>query len=51
MYADERWTLRDVGSLNGTFVNDWRVADEILVRPGDELRVGESRFMLVSPAV
>lgn len=51
MYADGGWTLRDVGSLNGTFVNGWRVVDEIVVRPGDELRVGESRYILASPTI
>ena len=50
-YADGGWGLRDVGSLNGTFVNGWRVVDEILVRPGDELKIGESRFILASPPV
>ena len=43
--------LTDEGSLNGTYVNGWRVADEIRVRPGDEVRIGESRFILVAPSI
>jgi hypothetical protein len=50
-YVDGGWALRDVGSLNGTFVNGWRVVDQILVRPGDELKIGDSRFILASPPV
>jgi hypothetical protein len=35
-----RWTLRDLGSTNGTFDGAWRVA-EIEVDVGSELRFGE----------
>jgi hypothetical protein len=35
----EGWILRDVGSRNGTAVNDTRV-DEHLLRPGDVIRAG-----------
>jgi hypothetical protein len=48
-YADGSWTLRDEGSTNGTFLNGWRVADEIVVRPGDELLLGCTRFVLTLP--
>jgi hypothetical protein len=44
------WTLADAGSTNGTFVNGWRIADPIVVRPGDELLLGRSRFILAPPA-
>lgn len=44
------WTLTDAGSTNGTFVNGWRVADGIVVRPGDEVLFGTSRFILAPPA-
>ena len=43
------WRLEDAGSTNGTFLNGWRVTDPILVRPGDELTVGETTFVLVLP--
>lgn len=41
-------TLRDLGSANGTFVNGVRVADAALT-PGDELRLGSRRFIVVGP--
>ena len=50
-YVDGKWAVRDEGSLNGTFVNGWRVVDDILVRPGDELTIGASRFVLAAPTV
>jgi FHA domain/Domain of unknown function (DUF1707) len=48
-YSGTAWSLEDVGSTNGTYVNGWRVSDPIVVRPGDELTFGESRFVLVPP--
>ncbi len=39
------WVLRDVGSRNGTFVNGERVFGERVLRPGDELRVGQTRLV------
>jgi pSer/pThr/pTyr-binding forkhead associated (FHA) protein len=36
--------LRDVGSLNGTYVNRERI-DEVLLAPGDEVQIG--KFKLV----
>ena len=50
-HADGIWALQDAGSLNGTFVNGWRVTDQILVRPGDELTIGESRYILTAPTI
>ncbi len=40
------WTVRDVGSTNGTYVNGKRIAGEWRLRPGDELRVGSTRLVL-----
>lgn len=37
------WSIRDAGSLNGTYVNRRRVDDSAL-RPGDELQIGKFRF-------
>jgi hypothetical protein len=48
-YEDRAWTLRDNNSTNGTFVNGWRVTDGTEVRPGDELRMGRTRFLLLPP--
>ena len=40
------YVLRDVGSLNGTYVNRDR-ADEALLRHGDEIQVGRYRLSFV----
>ncbi|MFZ9706290.1 MAG: FHA domain-containing protein [Ilumatobacteraceae bacterium] len=39
------WVVRDLGSLNGTYVNSARV-DEVSVQHGDEVQIG--RFRLVA---
>ena len=41
-----RYVLRDVGSLNGTYVNRERV-DEATLRHGDELQIGRYRLSFV----
>ena len=40
------YKLRDVGSLNGTYVNRERV-DEAMLRHGDELQIGRYRLSFV----
>lgn len=39
------WLVRDLGSLNGTYVNNHRV-DEAVLRHGDDVQIG--RFRLVA---
>jgi pSer/pThr/pTyr-binding forkhead associated (FHA) protein len=39
------WVVRDVGSLNGTYVNRQRIEDEAPLTNGDEVQIG--RFKLV----
>jgi pSer/pThr/pTyr-binding forkhead associated (FHA) protein len=34
------WYVEDLGSTNGTFVNDQRLAAPAMVQPGDTIRVG-----------
>jgi len=41
----------DLGSANGTFVNNQRVHGSVLMKPGDELRLDTVRFMLMSPTM
>jgi pSer/pThr/pTyr-binding forkhead associated (FHA) protein len=48
--ANGQWSARDLGSRNGTFVNDQRITKEVPLAPGDELRVGPLKFR-VAPAV
>jgi len=44
------FVLRDVGSLNGTYVNKDRI-DEVELRDGDEVQIGKYRFVyLTSPS-
>jgi pSer/pThr/pTyr-binding forkhead associated (FHA) protein len=43
--AGSGWLVRDVGSLNGTYVNRQRIEDESPLGNGDELQIG--RFKLV----
>jgi FHA domain/Domain of unknown function (DUF1707) len=45
-YADGSWSLRDLGSTNGTFVNGRRISGETEVKPGDEVAFGGARFVL-----
>lgn len=39
------WSLRDLGSSNGTFVNGERLANARVLHPGDEIRVGRTRLV------
>jgi DNA-binding CsgD family transcriptional regulator len=42
---DGGWRLSDLGSRNGTFVNDTRLVDPVALRPGDEVRIGAWRLV------
>lgn len=42
--------VEDLGSSNGTWINDKRVQSELL-KPGDELRLDTIRFVLVAPGM
>ncbi|MCD6350852.1 MAG: FHA domain-containing protein, partial [Armatimonadetes bacterium] len=39
---DGDWYIEDMGSANGTFVNDRRVHAPVRLRPGDRVRVGRT---------
>jgi pSer/pThr/pTyr-binding forkhead associated (FHA) protein len=43
----EGWQLRDVGSLNGTYVNRERI-DSVLLAGGDEVQIGKYRFVFLA---
>jgi hypothetical protein len=47
--VDGAWRLTDLGSLNGTRVNGFRVAGEVELRPGDRLSLGGVRFRVTAP--
>jgi hypothetical protein len=46
-FAHGQWWLRDLGSSNGTLVNDEPVRAVVGVRPGDVIQCGRARFRLV----
>lgn len=39
------WCVRDVGSRNGTYLNGDRIVGDHALRPGDEIRAGETRLV------
>jgi signal transduction histidine kinase len=41
------WYIEDLGSANGTFVNDRRVHGPVQLRPGDQVRVGRTWLQVV----
>jgi predicted component of type VI protein secretion system len=40
----DHYTVKDLGSRNGTYVNDERIAAEVNLEAGNELRVGPLKF-------
>ncbi|MBW3542065.1 MAG: FHA domain-containing protein, partial [Planctomycetes bacterium] len=48
--SPERFLVRDLGSLNGTWVNGRRIEREATLRPGDILRVGYTIGRMVAAA-
>lgn len=45
-HGAEGWSVRDAGSLNGTYVNRVRVDDQLL-HGGDEVQIGKFRFVFL----
>jgi hypothetical protein len=39
------WSIRDLGSRNGTYLNGEQISAERVLRSGDEVRVGKSRLI------
>src|SRR5207249_4955420 len=46
-YADGRWRVRDLNSLNGTRVNDTLLDSEWELSPKDEIHLGRTRLVFV----
>lgn len=42
--SDDGWTIRDLGSRNGTRINGW-LAHEERLQPGDTLTLGATEFV------
>lgn len=43
---ENRYTVKDLGSRNGTYVNDKRITEEVPLTAGNELRVGPLKFRI-----
>ncbi len=43
----DHWTVRDLGSSHGTFLNGLRTAGHVALQRGDRLRLGDSEFLVV----
>jgi DNA-binding response OmpR family regulator len=46
-----RVVLEDLGSTNGTFLNDERVLDPVELRDGDRIHIGDVTFVFHDPAI
>lgn len=41
-HSDGEWYVEDLGSTNGTYVNDRALSHPVVLRPGDKVSVGRS---------
>ena len=46
---DAGWTIRDLGSRNGTFVNGERITGTRVLRDNDQIRLGETVVLFRTP--
>ncbi|MEU1723535.1 DUF1707 and FHA domain-containing protein [Nonomuraea sp. NPDC005692] len=46
--GDGGWMLVDLGSLNGTRLNGWRLVGPVRVKSGDEISFGDCGFLVTS---
>lgn len=46
-YADGRWRIGDLGSLNGTRVNDHHLTAPTALSAGDRVTIGQAEFLFV----
>ena len=47
---DGHLALEDLGSKNGTYVNDERITGSVAIRPGDTLRLGNTVLIVKGTA-
>ena len=48
VHAGDGYQLRDVGSLNGTYLNRERIEHEVPLANGDELQIGKFKLVFFS---
>lgn len=49
--VSSRWAIEDLGSTNGTWVNDERISGRVVLRDGDSIQIGVSRLIYHEPRV
>lgn len=42
VWKDRKYIATDAGSTNGTFVNDERLTQTVVLRPGDRVKIGST---------
>ncbi len=47
--AEEGWAISDLDSMNGTWINGWRVRDEGRLAPGDAVQLGATDWVFAPP--
>ena len=47
--GEDGWTISDLGSMNGTKVNGWRLTGPAVLRPGDQVAFGNCIFLVAAP--
>ena len=45
--VEDGWLLRDLGSMNGTYLNGLRITTPVRVRAGDQVRFGAVAYRLI----
>lgn len=48
-YRDGQWAVRDLGSSNGTFINEIRIREISLLRHEDQIRCGSTVLLFSNP--
>jgi sigma-B regulation protein RsbU (phosphoserine phosphatase) len=48
VWGDGRWVLKDCGSANGTYLNGLRVENDLPLKAGDRIRLGDTEIVFES---
>ena len=51
IFRDGSWQVRDLGSCNGTIVNDVPISADVVVSAGDSIRAGDTLLLVVKDDV
>jgi phosphoserine phosphatase RsbU/P len=49
VHVDGSWLLKDLGSVNGTYLNGARVERDTPLQPGDRIRLGDTEIVFETP--